>query len=154
MWEFLWAYNSVVIIHAPTHYLMVCNLCFPQIRCEPWEHYPLWAEHWDCPHRGPGLAIWVCSCHPPLPTDVWSACRFSGYQKNILFWCFPQVSSQLGEWEVSQCSESTSVHFLILIEHPPRSDSLGTTRDEADIAYWDFSLQMMDKDLQSAGARD
>ncbi|XP_057400293.1 alpha/beta hydrolase domain-containing protein 17C isoform X2 [Balaenoptera acutorostrata] len=72
------------VYFVPPSRLGACSSAWTTVRRKPREHHPVWSEHWDCPHRRPGLQVRVCGRNSPFASDVWIARGFSRYQENVL----------------------------------------------------------------------
>lgn len=69
----------------------VC-VCVVQVRCNTWEHHPVWSEHRHCAHHRLGCSLWMCCCHPALTAHVRAEGGLPWYTEDLLLWCLPQVS--------------------------------------------------------------
>lgn len=67
-------------------------VCVLQVWCNTWKYHPVWSEHRHRAHHRPGCSLWMCCCHPTLPTYVRAEGGLSRHTEDLLLRCLPQVS--------------------------------------------------------------
>lgn len=97
-----WGWRSAQLVNSPVS-------LWVQVWHQPREYYPVWPEHRDRSHRGPGIALRVCRRGSALSSDVRHESGLPRHQENLLLRRFPQVSVS------TLCPRLTSDLFTVLV---------------------------------------